>query len=185
MPLNHTSKFADLTDDQYAGIGRAVVEWANVEVLLGAVLSRLLLTPDFLGRTFTQSASASRLQTEIVEAAEIHARRYRYRFVSEELLHEILEINASVTIVRAMRNKFAHFCWVRSNDDEVWGTSFPGGVPSASKDRKAFVKLSTQDLVTLNQRVHTLVERLLTVREKLPEVREEASLGRNGLLAPE
>ena len=44
MPLNHTSKFAELTEAQYAALGRAVVEWANVEYLLGVLLSRLLVS---------------------------------------------------------------------------------------------------------------------------------------------
>ena len=42
VPLNHHSEYSELTEAQYAAIGRAVVEWANVEFLLGVLLSRLL-----------------------------------------------------------------------------------------------------------------------------------------------
>jgi hypothetical protein len=51
VPLNHHSEYSALTEAQYAAIGRAVVEWANVEFLLGVLLSRLLATPEFLART--------------------------------------------------------------------------------------------------------------------------------------
>jgi len=49
MPLNHTSQYSDLTEEQYAALGKAVVEWANIEELFGAIIGRLLATPDFLG----------------------------------------------------------------------------------------------------------------------------------------
>lgn len=72
MPLNHTSEYSQLTNAQYAELGKAVVEWANVEYLLGVLLSRLLGTPEFLARTYTASISAVRLQDAIAEAVEIH-----------------------------------------------------------------------------------------------------------------
>jgi hypothetical protein len=42
MPLNHTSEYAELIDEQFALIGRLVIEWSNIEFLLGVLLSRLL-----------------------------------------------------------------------------------------------------------------------------------------------
>lgn len=76
MPLNHTSQYSELTQAQYAALGKAVVEWVNVEFLLGVLLSRLLATPEFLSRTYTDSISAVRLQGAIAEAVEIHRVRY-------------------------------------------------------------------------------------------------------------
>jgi hypothetical protein len=48
VPLNHASRFSELTDDQFKLIGQIVVEWANIEFLQKIILSRLLLSPDFL-----------------------------------------------------------------------------------------------------------------------------------------
>jgi hypothetical protein len=67
MPLNHVSTFSDLTDEQYSAIGRVVVEWSNVEYLLSVVPSRLLRTPEYLGRTYTAGLAAVRIQTAISE----------------------------------------------------------------------------------------------------------------------
>ena len=39
MPLSHTSQYSELTDAQYIELGKAVVEWANVEQLLGVLLA--------------------------------------------------------------------------------------------------------------------------------------------------
>jgi hypothetical protein len=52
MPLNHTSEYAELTNEQFALIGRLVIEWSNIEFLLGVLLSRLLFMPEFVGRVW-------------------------------------------------------------------------------------------------------------------------------------
>lgn len=176
MPLNHTSKYAKLTEAQYSAVGKAVVEWANVEFLLDVLLSRLLGTPEFLARTYTDSLSAVRLQNAISAAVGIHDHRYGNRLVSKEALAEIANINQRVTALRGMRNKIAHFCWVRSNDEELFGTSFRGGVPSPKKERYDSTVLKSSELAELNKEAYALVEQLMKVIACLPEVTEESFL---------
>lgn len=176
MPLNHTSHYSELTEAQYALLGKAVVEWANVEFLLGVLLSRLLATPEFLSRTYTDSISAVRLQDAITEAVEIHRVRYHHHLLAEQILLEIDQINSQVTKIRGMRNKIAHFCWVRSHDGELFGTSFRGGVPSGKRERRDHTVLSSQELANLNSDAHLLVEQLMKLVTRLPEVSEESLL---------
>ncbi len=176
MPLNHTSKYSELTEAQYSAIGRAVVEWANVEFLLGVLLSRLLATPEFLGRTYTDSISAVRLQDAINEAIDIHRLRYGHRIVSEEVLLEIVQINTRVSALRSMRNKIAHFCWVRSHDEELFGTIFRGGVSSLKKERRDNAVITSQELTNLNAEAYSLVEQLMKIVDNIPEVTEESLL---------
>lgn len=175
MPLSHASRFSELTEQQYALSGRAVVEWANVEQLLGTVLSRLLATPEFLARTYTASMSAARMQEAIKEAVKIHAHRYGYRLISKELLGEIIKINGDVTSLRTKRNKIAHFCWFRQNDEVMFGTNFPSGVPSGTNEH-GYATLTHAELSNLNGEAHALVERLLTLLPDLSEIREESLL---------
>lgn len=176
MPLNHTSEFAELTEAQYAAIGRAVVEWANVEYLLGVLLSRLLATPEFLARTYTDAISAVRLQEAVTEAVDIHRSRYRHRLVSKGVLAEIAEINQRITAMCSTRNKIAHFCWVRTNDEELFGTSFAGGVPSPRNERRNCAVLTSGELVKLNGEAYSLVEQLMKLVTSLPNVTEESLL---------
>lgn len=176
MPLNHASQYSALTEVQYAAIGRAVVEWANVEFLLETMLARLLATPEFLARTYTNSISAVRLQEAIIEAVEIHSHRYGHRLVSRELVQQVLDVNNRVSALRAVRNKLAHFCWMRSSDDELFGTSFPGGLPSPKKERREYATLTVRDLTRLNEQSHLLVEELMGIVKQLPEVTEESLL---------
>ena len=79
MPLNHTSQYAELTDDHFKAIGKIVVEWSNIEFLLSVLLSRLLVTPEFLGRSYTDHMNAVKLQEAVKEGVEIHKQRYRVR----------------------------------------------------------------------------------------------------------
>lgn len=167
---------SERAEAQYAAIGKAVVEWANIEYLLGVLLARLLATPVFLARTFIAPISAVRLQEAIQEAVEIHRIRYRERIVAPELLNEIIEINKSITALRAMRNKISHFCWTRSSDEAVFGTSFTGGVPTPKSERKNSKVITLSELNRLHRNSYSLVERLLEIVQRLPEVKEESLL---------
>ena len=176
MLLNHTSEFTALTEAQYAAVGKAVVEWANIEYLLGVVLTRLLATPEFLGRTYTDSMSAARLQDAIIEAVEIHRVRYGLRLVGEPLLNEIAKVNGEITSLRVTRNKIAHFCWCRSTDEELFGTNFAGGVTSPKKERRDSAVLSSTALAELHTKTFAIVEQLMSIVTRLPRITEESLL---------
>lgn len=176
MPLNHSSEFAELTDQQYMVLGKAVVEWANIEQLLSVLLGRLLATPDFLARTFTDPLAAVRLQEAIQEAAEIHRVRYGGRVISGALLDEIVRINQSVTTLRGIRNKIAHFCWCRYSDESLFGTSFAGGIPTQKSEQKNSAVITLTELTDFHQKAFSLVEQLIVLTEKLPAIDEELLL---------
>ena len=176
MPLNHTSKYSALTNAQYLAIGKAVVEWANVEQLLGTLLARLLATPDFLARTFTDPFSAARLQEAVREAVQIHRVRYGERQISGIILDEICSVNGSITSLRASRNKIAHFCWCRQTDEIMFGTSFAGGISTAKSEQKNSALLSFTELTEMNDRTYALVEQLITLLVKVPAIDEKRLL---------
>ena len=176
LPLNHTSEYAELTDDQYVALGKAVVEWANIEQLLSVLLGRLLATPDFLARTFTDPLAAIRLQEAIHEAVDIHRVRYGGRVISGDLLDEIVRINKSVSSLRGMRNKIAHFCWCRRSDESLFGTSFAGGIPTPKSERKSSAVLKLSELKKFHKDSFSLVEQLIVLIERLPCVDEEKLL---------
>jgi hypothetical protein len=177
MPLNHTSQYAQLTDRQFELLGRAVVEWANLEFLLGCLLNRLLHTPEFLGRTYTDQLTSSRIEAAIREAIEIQRIRYDCRIVSEATLKDALSLLARIQAMRTLRNKIAHFCWSRSTDDEIFGTSFSGGLPGSAKHERSYVLLTTADLEQAHQSFAAIVDELQRVVSSIREVTEEQSLG--------
>lgn len=176
MPLNHTSRYAELTAEQFALIGRLVVEWSNIEFLLGVLLSRLLLTPEFLGRVYSDEMSASRVQGALKKALDIHRHRYGSRIVSAETLDEIVQLNADIEKFRGLRNRVSHFCWSRSNDEEIFGSALSGFVrPSKHVDRDS-VKVNVSELREAYRNACQLVDRLSGVVQRLPETDEDESL---------
>jgi len=174
MPLNHVSTYSDLTDEQYSAIGRMVVEWSNVEYLLSVLLSRLLRTPEYLGRTYTAGLAAVRIQTAISEAVEVHRHRYGRRLINEPELAAIESANIRVTTLRAERNKISHFCWCRTNDEAVFGTSFAGGVPTDKWERRNSKTLKLSELQALHSEAHALTEELVRIVNAMPAIDESA-----------
>jgi len=176
MSLNHTSQFAQLTETQFASIGRIVVEWANIEFLCKQVLSRLMLCPSFPSRTFTDRMNAFSVQDSIVEGVELHRLRYSAHIIEASILDEIERLNQQVHEARSKRNRFAHFCWSRSTDEEIFGTNFSGGHPDSKKHRKSYATMTTADLDDLYQSSHQLVESLHLVLSRIPQVDEDKVL---------
>lgn len=173
MPFNHSSQYAELTDEHFQAIGKLTVEWSNIEHLLGVLLSRLLVTPAFLARTYTDHMSGAKRQEAIKEAVEIHRCRYGYKLVSEKHIKHILDLNSQITHLRLIRNKFAHFCWSRSNDGEIFGTNLSGGIPEGRKHKRSFVSYSVAELAEFHQTAFALVNVLSDLIPSLPEMEEE------------
>lgn len=172
MPLNHTSSYAELTSEQYAAIGRLVVEWSNIEYQLSVLLSRLLRTPEYLGRTYSAGLSAARIQEAIDEAIDVHRTRYGCQLVTELDLQAIESTNHRITALRAQRNKISHFCWCRSDDDRVFGTSFRGGVPSKQWERRNSATLSLSELEGLYVEARELSTEIMRVTSIVAAVDE-------------
>ncbi|MGH9875888.1 MAG: hypothetical protein ACRD9S_25835 [Pyrinomonadaceae bacterium] len=184
MPLNHSSKYAQLTDEQYLAIGKATVEWSNVEFLLGVLLSRLLATPEFLARTYTDIMTVAKIQEAITEAISIQRHRYCCKLVSKDVLTDIENINGRITAVRGKRNKLAHFCLCRVSDDKIFGTGFAGGIPDTKKHRRDNVTFELSELVKLYREAYDIVGLLGAIIENLPRIEEEAILTLHSTGAP-
>lgn len=173
--LNH-GKYSDLTAEQYELLGRNFIEWSNIEFLLGVLLSRLLFTPEFLGRTYSDEMSAVKLEAAVKNALDIHRNRYGGRIVSDELSSEITELVSSASVHRAFRNKLAHYLWMRSNDQEIFGSRMSGKLPKAN-GRNDGIKVSVAELKEKCESAHALVEKIKRIAiDALPKVEEEQTL---------
>ncbi|MCR9600732.1 HEPN family nuclease [Vibrio alginolyticus] len=173
MPLNHSSQYSELTDEHFSLIGRVVVEWSNVEFLLGCMLSRLLFTPEFPGRVFSRGMGAARLQNAIEDALELQELRYHNIVVPESTITEIRKMNKKLNSLRKTRNKFAHFCWARFNDNEIFGTGFSSATSGSKHQEKDYVSLTIKELKDFYAQLYELVENMSSIVESLPEMPEK------------
>lgn len=178
MPLNHISQYSELTDAHFVAIGRIVVEWSSLEFLLRSILARLLCTADYLSRTYTDRLSASKIQDAIDEALRIQKFRYHCEIIPLKLIEEIEVFNRRITTLRTTRNKFAHFCWSRSTDEQIFGTRFAGGVPNPKKEKKDNAVLSVTELDAFYQEAYAAVDTLQEILAKLPELKEDGIIRR-------
>ena len=92
MPLNHLSKYTELTDKQFILIGKLTIEFSNVEFLLSKILSRLLITPSFLSRTYTERMNVSSILEKIKKAINIHSNRYGHKIISKQLCERLTQL---------------------------------------------------------------------------------------------
>ena len=182
MPLNHTSKYAELTDEQFLLIGKVVVEFSNIEFLLGVLLGRLLITPEFLARTYTDQMNAFGLLEAIDNALKIHVHRFANKIVTEKNAVELSSILEDIKSFRPLRNKFAHFCWTRSNNEEIFGTMLSGKLPTTKKSND-YILVKNTELIQIYDKAYTSVDRLEKIIKTLPELLDDKDL--IGKLTPE
>lgn len=169
--LNHATKNSDLTEKQYALLGRAFIEWSNIEYLLGVILSRLLFTPEFLGRTYSDQMNASHIESSIKNALDIHESRYNSKIVSKDLQHQIKMILKDSLKVRELRNKFAHYLWMRSNDKEIFGAKLSGKIAKPGRADSS-INLTNNKLRDHYKDSYQVVERLRIILKALPDISE-------------
>ena len=174
--LNHSSKYAELTDEQFLIIGKIVVEFSNMEFLLGVVASRLLITPEFLGRSYTDKLNASALQEVILNALDIHHRRYNFKIISSAQVDDIRKAIQRVTQIRVLRNAFAHYCWTKQSDTEIFGTKLSGAIPKASNPNKDCKIVSNEELNKTYKEAYSIVEHLNKLIQELPEIEEDKEI---------
>ena len=174
--LSHTSKYSELTEEHLKLLGRITVEWSNIEYLLTVILSRLLLTPEYLSRTYTANYSAYKLIEAIREALEIHRIRYKHEVINNEVYELIKTAIGSVNNLRKTRNRVSHFCWCRSHDNEIFGMDFTGGIQTEKSERRDTVVFSNNELEKVGLNCHEVAERLITIVKRLPSITEEEAI---------
>lgn len=176
MPLNHTSKYAELTDAQFLLIGKLTVEFSNIEFSLGQILGRLLFTPSFLSLTYTDRMNVNSLIDKVKNAVDIHGTRYGYSFICKELCSELEAVVKEIEGIRIIRNKFAHYCWCREDDNKIFGTSFPSTQPKLNKPNEGIVIITNTEIETMYKSSYAIVNELNKILDKLPEFREDGNL---------
>jgi len=176
LPLNHTSKYAELTSRQFELIGRLVVEWSNIEFLLGSLLSRLLFTPEFLGRVYTDELTAHRLEAAVRKAMSIHQKRYGNAIVPAGVTQEVGDVIKEIEVIRGKRNKFSHNCWCRQTDKKISGFRLSGNVPQDKHLEKDSLIITIGEMEELYRTSYSVVDRLSGIVARLPEMSEKEAL---------
>ncbi len=176
MPINHSSKYSDLTDDQYKLIGKVITEFSNLDFLLGNLLSRMLIMPEFLGRTYNDLLTTNKIIEGIENAIDIHKERYSYKLIDQKTIQGIQDLLGQIKGLKTIRNKFAHYCWGRWDDSKIFGTKLSGKIPKLKKPDADSMTITNTELEKEYKKAYGAVEILVTIIEKLPELEEDKTL---------
>jgi hypothetical protein len=68
---------------------------------------------------------------------------------------------------------FAHFCWARGNDDEIFGTGFSAFLPHDKRHAKDLRTLTNDEIKSAHQEAYDIVSEFERVLRALPEFSEE------------
>lgn len=172
MSIPHT-RSSQLTDEQYSIIGKLLTEFSNMDFLLGLLLNKLLITPDFIGRTYTDKMSAQNKIDAINNALVIHRDRYRGKIVNEKLIEEIINLIQDIKGSKNIRNKFAHYIWSRWTDDKIFGTQMSGQLPNLEKPNRDSLTITNKALLKQFQLANRNTEKMVEIIERLPKFEEE------------
>ncbi len=176
MPLNHSSKYSELTNEQFLLIGKVIIEFSNIDFLLGVLLSRLLITPEFLGRTYTDRMTVTMLMEKIKNAINIQNIRYRNKIISGKIADEILSLLNRIDKLRIFRNRFSHYCWARFDNEKIFGTELSGKLPKSKNPNNGSVIITNKELEEIYKKAYVIVDELNKLVYSLPEMEENKDL---------
>mgnify|MGYP001247305915 CR=1 FL=1 len=165
------TEYARPTQVQYAMLGEAVVDWSIIDLLVEALIARLVRAPDFPMLAVTKRLGAEARNGVLQALAEIHDQRYGGRVLSPEAVASIAKIRKQLQTLKPFRNRVAHWIWMRQTDDKLFGTPMLGRVPKAGRDDGSVVMTNADLRKHLDQlpKLATLIEETLS---GLPEVDE-------------
>lgn len=88
-----------------------------------------------------------------------------------------MQLVSKTASCRILRNKLAHFLWMRQNDNEVFGAKMSGKLPTPDRSGESVV-VSVDELKTNYATAHALVEDIKKIIFQIPKIEEERNLTR-------
>ena len=176
MPFNHTSKSSKLTDKQFELIGKLLLEFSNLDYIIGILLNRLLITPEYLGLTYNDQLTVMNKITALENAIELHRHRYDYRIIPEPILNDLTELVQKVKGIKTLRNKFAHNLWSRWSDEKIFGTKLTGKLVNYKKPNRDSITITNTELNKHYEQAYELVEKASDLLDVIPKFEENIEL---------
>lgn len=151
-------------------IGRVATAYSVLERVLGMVLARLVLAPDFPTMAITKDLSMDNHLKALRTLIQLHEERYHSKIASKDLTHILANMATDVAKLKDERNIIVHTCWYRMGDKLI-GLS---GRPATISKVEAYPapEKTTAEINDLARRIETLGDAMFIVVQYLPEVDE-------------
>lgn len=104
----------ELTEKQYAAIGRVAALWSEVEHGIEKIAARLALAPSLLGYVLTDKLGPDNRISAILSLLAVHKVKYDYELADEAVLKEIASVIPRLRQMKDDRNFIVHSIWIKS-----------------------------------------------------------------------
>lgn len=164
--MSFRSESATPTDEQFAKIGRIIVDWAVLDNVTQNILSRLAMAPIWPCGALTDNLNYDGRIQALKHLTEIHSTQFGHLAISADLCAEVDDFRIEIAQHRAFRNRLAHWGVHRSNDDRIFVTRHATRLPT--KNREDSISVSLDEMDTHIEAVSGLIERGHDLIRSLP-----------------
>eukprot|EP01035_Chromulina_nebulosa_P007686 gene7686-10385_t len=116
IELTFVPPYSRPNDEQLVEIGRVATVWSIVERMLGKLLTRLAMAPEYPGMAITKDLGLDAQAKAIKSLMLLHSSRYRYEIIGADWLEVITGILRDFDKLRLQRNIAVHTVWFRMGD---------------------------------------------------------------------
>ncbi|MEW9804877.1 hypothetical protein [Mesorhizobium marinum] len=158
----------ELTDVQFALIGRIAVQWTRCENVLQEILASLAWAPRYFGRALTNSLGPDNRIGAIKSLCMIHEKQMLCQVVSLEQITKIRQIAVRFDALKGERNKFIHWSAIRKDDDNLFFSPLKS-LPADPKGGDCMLA-SNAEMLAFSEAIATLTYEMMLVEKHLPNL---------------
>ncbi len=152
-------------------IGRVATVWAVMERILGMMLTRLTMAPDYPTMALTKDLSLDNQLKAMKTLLALHRERYAREIMARSLVEALSLIPAKIWALKDERNVVVHTVWTRMGKGGV--TPLATRPVSMSQAAKAKVDVKTApEINNLADRIQAQADELYLLVQMLPSVDE-------------
>jgi hypothetical protein len=160
-----------LNAEQLQAIGRIATTWSVLERVLGILLSRLMMAPEFSASALTKDLSLDNQIKAIKSLLSLHIERYHRSIVTPGLEEVISNMIPDFFALKEKRNSLTHTVWFAMGKDKISGLrSKPTTMSNAATSESP--KWSTVEINAVADEIQKLSDAMYLVAQILPAVDE-------------
>jgi hypothetical protein len=157
-----------LEPQQYHAIGRVVVAWSEIQLLLQEMLCRLSGINVVSGITLLIDLGIDQQLAALRKLVTMHRLRYKNTGVAEALLTDLEQLPRQINEFRAKRNKIVHYIWYRQGEEGMLGVKYANKHITDSEDEgSATWFLKTEEINNVADNLELLADRMTLLRSEV------------------
>jgi hypothetical protein len=157
-------------DEQLRAIGKVAATWAVLERMLGLIVTRLALAPEFPGMALTKDLGLDYQIKAAKALITLHKNRYRCEIIGSDWLVVISNMLRRFISLRQERNIVVHTVWYRFGDKLSSLPSRP--MTSTGLEENPRPERTVGQLQKLAADIQELADAMFVAVQHLPEVDE-------------